>query len=155
LHFRVGFSVPFLFSANRLPHCQAMFASRFGMRAARAATSAASRGRVSSSIPSLHHSVALLSRSVPRAARTWPQFALGATVAVGTAAFGISVSQLQSAPANGGNKKTPHTKLPQNMTIIFVLGGPGAGKGTQCERLVKEYNFVHLSGTIEPVNCCI
>jgi UMP-CMP kinase len=30
-------------------------------------------------------------------------------------------------------------------TIIFVLGGPGAGKGTQCERLVRDYGFKHLS----------
>lgn len=29
--------------------------------------------------------------------------------------------------------------------VIFVLGGPGAGKGTQCERLVSKYGFVHLS----------
>ena len=32
-----------------------------------------------------------------------------------------------------------------NVTVIFVLGGPGAGKGTQCARLVKEYDFCHLS----------
>ena len=24
--------------------------------------------------------------------------------------------------------------------VIFVLGGPGSGKGTQCELLEKEYN---------------
>lgn len=23
--------------------------------------------------------------------------------------------------------------------VIFVLGGPGSGKGTQCQRLAKEY----------------
>ncbi len=32
------------------------------------------------------------------------------------------------------------------VTVIFVLGGPGAGKGTQCESLVKDYGFRHLSG---------
>lgn len=31
------------------------------------------------------------------------------------------------------------------VTVVFVLGGPGAGKGTQCERLVNDYGFVHLS----------
>lgn len=31
------------------------------------------------------------------------------------------------------------------VTVVFVLGGPGAGKGTQCERLVKDFNFCHLS----------
>jgi UMP-CMP kinase len=29
--------------------------------------------------------------------------------------------------------------------VIFVLGGPGAGKGTQCEKLGKKYGFTHLS----------
>ncbi|KAI8443013.1 adenylate kinase isoenzyme 1 [Phakopsora pachyrhizi] len=29
--------------------------------------------------------------------------------------------------------------------VIFLLGGPGAGKGTQCSRLVKNHSFVHLS----------
>ncbi|CAD7093097.1 unnamed protein product [Hermetia illucens] len=29
--------------------------------------------------------------------------------------------------------------------VVFVLGGPGAGKGTQCQRIVEKYGFVHLS----------
>jgi len=29
--------------------------------------------------------------------------------------------------------------------IIFVLGGPGSGKGTQCEKIVQQYGFTHLS----------
>ena len=29
--------------------------------------------------------------------------------------------------------------------VIFVLGGPGAGKGTQCGRLVDKYGYTHLS----------
>ncbi|XP_038046574.1 adenylate kinase isoenzyme 5-like isoform X2 [Patiria miniata] len=29
--------------------------------------------------------------------------------------------------------------------IIFVIGGPGSGKGTQCEKLVDTYGFTHLS----------
>ncbi|KYG50480.1 hypothetical protein M433DRAFT_57118 [Acidomyces richmondensis BFW] len=29
--------------------------------------------------------------------------------------------------------------------VIFVLGGPGAGKGTQCANLVRDYGFRHLS----------
>uniref|UniRef100_A0AAV1T6T2 UMP-CMP kinase n=1 Tax=Peronospora matthiolae TaxID=2874970 RepID=A0AAV1T6T2_9STRA len=29
--------------------------------------------------------------------------------------------------------------------ILFVLGGPGAGKGTQCTKLVERFGFVHLS----------
>lgn len=33
------------------------------------------------------------------------------------------------------------SKLP----IVWVLGGPGSGKGTQCARLVARYGFIHLS----------
>jgi adenylate kinase len=29
--------------------------------------------------------------------------------------------------------------------IIFVLGGPGSGKGTQCDKIVAKYGFTHLS----------
>ncbi|KAF4309410.1 bifunctional uridylate/adenylate kinase [Botryosphaeria dothidea] len=34
---------------------------------------------------------------------------------------------------------------PNEVTVIFVLGGPGAGKGTQCSNLVRDYTFKHLS----------
>jgi UMP-CMP kinase len=34
---------------------------------------------------------------------------------------------------------------PELVTVIFVLGGPGSGKGTQCANLVKDYGFGHLS----------
>jgi len=29
--------------------------------------------------------------------------------------------------------------------VVFVLGGPGSGKGTQCQQIVKELGWVHLS----------
>lgn len=29
--------------------------------------------------------------------------------------------------------------------VTFVLGGPGAGKGTQCQKIVEKFGFVHLS----------
>ncbi|TEB36073.1 UMP-CMP kinase [Coprinellus micaceus] len=31
------------------------------------------------------------------------------------------------------------------ITVIYVLGGPGAGKGTQCAYLVEDFGFCHLS----------
>jgi len=34
---------------------------------------------------------------------------------------------------------------PDKVTIIFVLGGPGSGKGTQCANLVRDFGFKHLS----------
>lgn len=29
--------------------------------------------------------------------------------------------------------------------IVFVLGGPGSGKGTQCSKLAEEFNYTHIS----------
>uniref|UniRef100_A0A1D1XU05 UMP-CMP kinase n=1 Tax=Anthurium amnicola TaxID=1678845 RepID=A0A1D1XU05_9ARAE len=31
------------------------------------------------------------------------------------------------------------------VTVVFVLGGPGSGKGTQCGYIVKHFGFTHLS----------
>lgn len=33
----------------------------------------------------------------------------------------------------------------KNARVMFVLGGPGSGKGTQCDQIVKQYGFTHLS----------
>lgn len=38
-------------------------------------------------------------------------------------------------------EKLRTSKIP----VIWVLGGPGSGKGTQCARLVEKYGFQHLS----------
>ncbi|KAI7875323.1 UMP-CMP kinase [Lichtheimia hyalospora FSU 10163] len=32
-----------------------------------------------------------------------------------------------------------------SVTVVFVLGGPGCGKGTQCQFIKEDYGFVHLS----------
>eukprot|EP00475_Leptophrys_vorax_P033251 TRINITY_DN5201_c0_g1_i1.p1 TRINITY_DN5201_c0_g1~~TRINITY_DN5201_c0_g1_i1.p1 ORF type:complete len:586 (+),score=191.44 TRINITY_DN5201_c0_g1_i1:1510-3267(+) len=34
---------------------------------------------------------------------------------------------------------------PDKAEVVFVVGGPGAGKGTQCERIVSNFGYVHLS----------
>ena len=54
-----------------------------------------------------------------------------------------------SAPADNPrlsspSKNTP-TFSPEKVSVVFVLGGPGAGKGTQCANLVRDYGFTHLS----------
>jgi len=36
-------------------------------------------------------------------------------------------------------------KLVGNPQIVFVLGGPASGKGTQCERLISEFGYHHIS----------
>jgi tRNA splicing ligase len=33
----------------------------------------------------------------------------------------------------------------ENQIIVFILGGPGSGKGTQCEQIVKQFGFEHIS----------
>ncbi|KAE9381421.1 putative uridylate kinase [Stipitochalara longipes BDJ] len=52
------------------------------------------------------------------------------------------------APTNeqiAAPKKDTPTFSPTKVTVLFVLGGPGAGKGTQCANLVRDYKFTHLS----------
>jgi pantothenate kinase len=34
---------------------------------------------------------------------------------------------------------------PKTTTVIFVLGGPGSGKGTQCAKIADKYGCKHLS----------
>lgn len=51
---------------------------------------------------------------------------------------------MEKARIAGPKKDTP-TFSPQNVTVLFVLGGPGSGKGTQCANLVRDYHFTHLS----------
>ena len=33
----------------------------------------------------------------------------------------------------------------QGKKIVFIVGGPGSGKGTQCDRIVQKYGYCHLS----------
>ena len=45
---------------------------------------------------------------------------------------------------------TDSTPTPAGMTtdkpnVVFVLGAPGSGKGTQCQNIVDKYGYVHLS----------
>lgn len=32
-----------------------------------------------------------------------------------------------------------------NLPILWILGGPGSGKGTQCELIANKYGYIHLS----------
>ncbi|KAJ3337957.1 hypothetical protein HDU93_000281 [Gonapodya sp. JEL0774] len=47
-----------------------------------------------------------------------------------------------NAKDDSDREHAPPTPPP---SILFVLGGPGAGKGTQCTNLVRDHGFVHLS----------
>ncbi|CAM8965621.1 unnamed protein product [Rhodiola kirilowii] len=33
----------------------------------------------------------------------------------------------------------------KKVNVIFVIGGPGSGKGTQCANIVKNFGYTHLS----------
>ena len=53
------------------------------------------------------------------------------------------------APKTSGQLAQPSKTTPtfssSDVTVLFVLGGPGAGKGTQCANLVSHHGFTHLS----------
>jgi len=40
---------------------------------------------------------------------------------------------------------TTMTEELKGKPIVFVVGGPGSGKGTQCEKIVEKYGFTHFS----------
>lgn len=44
-----------------------------------------------------------------------------------------------------GSPLFPSKEFTEPINVIFVLGGPGSGKGTQCAKLVNNYKFIHLS----------
>lgn len=64
------------------------------------------------------------------------------TIASSESSDPISHHPKMSGDAGAGAEDLAKLK---KLPIIWVLGGPGSGKGTQCEKLVKRYGFVHLS----------
>ncbi|GAB5034972.1 ump-cmp kinase-like [Nannochloropsis oceanica] len=66
--------------------------------------------------------------------RQLPLLATAAVIVLGGAAAALYLSR---------KKKKAEKRL--KYEIVFVLGGPGAGKGTQCALLVERHGLVHLS----------
>ncbi|KAL9179751.1 hypothetical protein ACHAXT_007721 [Thalassiosira profunda] len=65
-----------------------------------------------------------------------------------TARNALSITGSLPAPLNfGGIPYLDTSSLAENHAhrVVFILGGPGAGKGTQSERIVDTYKCVHLS----------
>jgi UMP-CMP kinase len=58
----------------------------------------------------------------------------------GTALTYVSYLQNKSK-----KKSVTSTTTDEPFRVVFVLGGPGAGKGTQCELLSKNHGWAHLS----------
>ncbi|KAL2511530.1 UMP-CMP kinase 3 [Abeliophyllum distichum] len=44
---------------------------------------------------------------------------------------------------DAANKEAKGTD--KKFTVVFVLGGPGSGKGTQCTNIVQNFGYTHLS----------
>jgi len=60
----------------------------------------------------------------------------------------LEVMSKQNSEALQYAKKVEEKKSPSRLldvNIIFVVGGPGSGKGTNCTRLSEEFNLCHLS----------
>lgn len=57
----------------------------------------------------------------------------------------LPVTLIDSDQAIQSLKSLPSTQHTSPFTVIFVLGGPGAGKGTQCSMLMSDYHVYHLS----------
>ncbi|KAL5563361.1 hypothetical protein UlMin_033108 [Ulmus minor] len=47
--------------------------------------------------------------------------------------------------ADAANKDANGSLAEKKPTVVFVLGGPGSGKGTQCANIVEHFGFTHLS----------
>ncbi|EPS25948.1 hypothetical protein PDE_00884 [Penicillium oxalicum 114-2] len=49
------------------------------------------------------------------------------------------------APPTSASTTSSPRFSPEEVTVVFFLGGPGSGKGTQSANLVRDYGFAHLS----------
>ncbi|AMD20933.1 HDR191Cp [Eremothecium sinecaudum] len=49
-----------------------------------------------------------------------------------------------SDPSRSAPPAVKASSSTSDVSIVFVLGGPGSGKGTQCARIVKNLGFVHI-----------
>jgi hypothetical protein len=66
-----------------------------------------------------------------------PAECIAAAVRAGSAVpLDFIADQLKARRHGCGDKKP---------VVFFVLGGPGAGKGTQCAKTVEHFGYVHLS----------
>ncbi|KAK9145216.1 hypothetical protein Sjap_005119 [Stephania japonica] len=48
---------------------------------------------------------------------------------------------IDDGAVKGMNERLAEKKV----KVVFVLGGPGSGKGTQCTKIVEHFGFTHLS----------
>lgn len=61
---------------------------------------------------------------------------------------GKAFREIKTKPLEAAKTATESVKVAEKKAaheVVFVLGGPGAGKGTQCSKIAEEFKFVHLS----------
>ncbi|KAL3697339.1 hypothetical protein R1sor_011415 [Riccia sorocarpa] len=74
----------------------------------------------------------------------WFYAAAGVMAFSNTTVGSASLSGIADEKAKDSGETDKQTNQPKPR-IVFVLGGPGSGKGTQCAKIVNTYGFVHLS----------
>lgn len=71
--------------------------------------------------------------------------ALAFAAAAATAGRGAALAARARAPAQSRLRASSAAADAPEPSVIFVLGGPGAGKGTQCALLQRAFGLQHLS----------
>lgn len=69
----------------------------------------------------------------------------GVIAAMAVGGYLISQYHFGKSPESIKEKASSAAFSPEDVKVVFVLGGPGSGKGTQCAKLVQDKGFVHLS----------
>lgn len=86
--------------------------------------------------------------------KKWVPLAVLAAAALGLTYYNLShqtkppvasVDPVQKHPKKDINSKEQPLFKDNEINVVYVLGGPGSGKGTQSAKLVEKYGFVHLS----------
>ena len=81
-------------------------------------------------------------------------FSMGCTTSVAAVVAAppqasMAVKEAKKAASNAAAKSASPTAKLDKATIIFVLGGPGSGKGTQCAKIIDKYaTYFHLSNLL-------
>lgn len=72
-------------------------------------------------------------------------FALSLFIATGALyVYSLKQQKQQNKKTSDTDSTTTSQPLP-SCQVVFVLGGPGAGKGTQCQLLQERIGWIHLS----------
>lgn len=104
-------------------------------------------GRASAESPTM-----AVAACVPQQSKRMPWSSLGYGFAAASLATIVTPLEASCSPAVAPPQtagvdlsKAGMTAEKAKLQVIFVLGGPGSGKGTQCAKLVEEFGLLHLS----------